>query len=58
MPRPPARRELDPDTDDEETKFHERVRDILGISPFDRHEQIYEELRRLKAIEAASASWL
>lgn len=44
-----TRRELDPSIEAEETKFHEQVRDILGLSPFDRHEQIYAELRRLKA---------
>ena len=47
------RREVDPDTEVPETKFHEQVRDILGLSPFTRSEAIYEELRRLKRIEAS-----
>lgn len=46
------RREPDPDTGGEETKFREQVRDILGMSPFDRADAIYAELRRLKAVDA------
>lgn len=42
-------REIDPSTEMREDKFHEQVRDILGMSPFDRHEAIYKELRRLKS---------
>lgn len=42
--------ETDPSTGQQEIKFHEQVRDILGIDPFARHEAIYAELRRLKRV--------
>jgi hypothetical protein len=46
--------EIDPSTEMRETKFHEEVRDILGIDPFARHEVIFAELRRLKQLERAA----
>lgn len=53
MPQPHdvTMRELDPTTGCEETRFHAQVRDVLGLSPFERHDALYAELRRLKACE-------
>jgi hypothetical protein len=39
--------EVDPDTEAPESNFRREVRDILGLSPFDRATAIYAELRRL-----------
>jgi len=44
--------EVDPTTGMLETKFHEAVRDALGLSPFTRQEDIVKEIKRLKRCEA------
>lgn len=48
--------EIDLHTGKTESEFKERVRDILQMSPFDRNDAIYAELRRLKALEATCTS--
>lgn len=42
-------RTVDPDTGNDESKFREEVRDILGFHWDARNDAIYAELRRLKA---------
>lgn len=41
----------DPDTDLPEAPFRAKVRDALGLDPFTRNQKIFDELKRLKALD-------
>lgn len=47
-----AERPRNPDTDLPEDPFRAKVRDVLGLDPFTRNMKIFEELKRLKDVDA------
>ena len=50
-----AERPRHPDLHVPEGRFRAQVRDILGLDPFTRDQKIFDELRRLKALDRVSA---
>jgi hypothetical protein len=46
-----AERPRNPSTEEPEGRFRYLVRDAIGLDPFTRDEKIFEELKRLKALD-------
>lgn len=46
-----AERPRDPDRNVPESPFRAKVRDVLGLDPFTRDQKLFDELRRLKALD-------